>query len=491
LLTGILLVSVLAPKANAAPTLLFQRTWGGLANDIANGVAVDTQNNTYVAGQTFSYGPNTPSITHAILLKYNSTGGLVWQRLWNGSSTDEFTAVAVDRTTGNIVTVGFTSSFGFSAIVVKFNSTGSVLWEHTVEHSSDQGALGVAIDTSGNIYVTGWDGSGGAGTKVFIMKMNPTGNVDWFRTWGGAKDDEGSGIAIDSYGNVYVTGYTTSFGSGGSCSASRTCSNILLLELDFSGNFILQRIWGGTSTDYGAGIALDSRQNAYIAGYTNNAGAGKSDLVLLKFSGGTLKFQETWGGSGTDTGNSIAIDTADNVYITGNTASFGAGGTNVCLLKLNATGTLLSQATWGGTKTEDGNGIALDTAGNPIVVGSANEAPPFTLSTTGNTTLGTPNFTPSTSGNSTLGMPLVIVGTPAATVSDPGGSQSYAGQQDFFLLKIGNLSTQPFLPSVPPPNDTLFIIVGIVVAAAVLGIVFFVMRQRKAKLASPPKPVST
>jgi beta-propeller repeat-containing protein len=484
-----LLIPSFAPNVAGPPMLLFQKTWGGLANDSATGVAVDAANNTYVSGNTNSFGPNTPGVEHAVLLKYNSTGGLVWQRLWNGTATDNFNAVAVDRTTGQIVTVGFSASFsGLSAVILKFNSTGSLLWQHTWQDSSDQGAQGVAIDTSGNIYVTGWDGSGGYGTKVFVLKLNSSGSLLWQKTWGGTKDDEALAIAVDSYGYSYVTGYTTSFGAGGSsCLGGRTCPNILLLELDFNGNFVLQRIWGSTLGEYGVGIALDSNGNAYITGSTVDAGAGKTDLVLLKFSAGTLMFQKTWGGSGYDTGRSVSVDAAGNAYVAGTTNSFGASGTNVCLLKFNSTGTLLSQVTWGGTKTENGNAVAVNSAGDPVVAGSTNEGPPLQLSTAGNSTLAIPNFSPSNVGNSTLGLPSAILGTPAGTVSGPPGTETYAGQEDFFLFKYTS-PTQPTPPPSTPPFPTLLVGVLVAVAAAAVAASFLVFRRRSQKSMGAPKP---
>jgi uncharacterized delta-60 repeat protein len=442
LLSNLLLISLFTFPASALSGLLIQKTWGGTSGDVGYGVAVDSFGNTYVTGYSYSFGPGNPSHGSLSLLKYNATGSLIWQRIWSGSGngTDYGQGVAVDSS-GNVFVAGYTNSFGAGGndvLLLKFNSTdGSLLWQKTWGGSGDDTGYGVAIDASGSIFVTGETISFGAGSDdVLLLKFNSTdGSLLWQRTWGGSSNDLGHGVVVDSSGNVYVTGSTNSFGAG--------AADILLLKFNSTGSLLWQTTWGGSSDDGGRGVAIDASGNIYITGETYSFGAGAptyDDVVFLKFdSSGGLLWQRTWGGGGDDVGTGVAVDSSKNIYVTGYTFSYGTGSDDVSLLKFNSTGSLLWQRTWGGIGSDAGLGIAVDSSGNALVAGGVSEAPPYTLGTP-SFTLGTPAFTPGVPAF-TLGTPTFTLGTPKGTVQTPLGSQSYAGAPDQFLIKYGPLPT--------------------------------------------------
>ncbi len=442
LLSSLLLLSLFAVPASAQPALLIQKTWGGSAVDVGQGVAVDSSGNIYVAGQTYSFGPASPNSASLSLLKYNPTGSLLWQRIWASTSIRSYEygkGVAVD-VSGNIYVTGQTTSFGAGGIdvmLLKFNSSGSLQWQKTWGGSSGESGFGVAVDASGNIYVTGEEKSFGFYGDVFLLKFNSTGSLLWQKTWGGNAESTGWGVAVDSSGYVYLTGGTRIFGAG--------VNDILLLKFDSSGGIQWQRTWGGSSDDEGYGVAVDVSGNIYVTGKTYSFGAGIADVLLLKFnSSGSLQWQKTWGGSDNDVGLGVAVDSSGNTYVTGETFSF--GGIDVMLLKFDSSGGLTWQKTWGGSGIDVGNGVAVDSSGNALVVGSVGEAPPYTLGSSGNNTLGMPTFYP--------GFPLFTLGTPTFTprsstgaVLTPSGSQSYSGSDDEFLMKYGFLPTVLFQTS--------------------------------------------
>ena len=106
----------------------------------------------------------------------------------------------------------------------------------------------------------------------------------WLATLGGTGDDYGRGIAVDSSGNVYVTGYTTSDGAGG--------ADISISKYNTSGVIQWQRTLGGTGIDYGYGIAVDSSGNVYVTGHTGSDGAGGNDISISKYNtSGTIQWQ--------------------------------------------------------------------------------------------------------------------------------------------------------------------------------------------------------
>ena len=155
----------------------------------------------------------------------------------------------------------------------------------------------------------------------------------WISTLGGASADYGKSVAIDSAKNAYVLGYTDSTGAGG--------NDFLLAKYDSLGAIQWQRVLGGASGDDGNSVAIDSADNVYVLGYTASTGAGSNDLLLAKYnSSGTIQWQRVLGGASAEVGNSVAIDSADNVYVFGFTLSTGAGGLDFLLAKLPNDGSL-------------------------------------------------------------------------------------------------------------------------------------------------------
>jgi hypothetical protein len=163
---------------------------------------------------------------------------------------------------------------------------------------------------------------------------------------------------------VYVTGSTQSYGEGQ--------TNAFLLKYNRVGEFQFSRTWGGNRSDYGNAVAVDGLGNIYVTGATNSYGAGQSDVFLLKYDPeGNLLFQTFWGGKQIDYGTGVAVDYAGNVYVTGTTYSFGAtpGIPNAFLLKYDTHGNMLFSQTWATTLTAYGTGVAVDAPGNTYVTG--------------------------------------------------------------------------------------------------------------------------
>ena len=246
-----------------------------------------------------------------------------------------------------------------------------------------------------------------------------------YSTIGGTVADVGNAITVDSAGNIYVTGYYTStttvpintFGTAPSASpyslpvSVGIGSDMFVIKWNANGTVAGYTTIGGTGGDLGYGIAVDSSQNIYIVGqYTSSAAVpintfgtaptasgvslpatASSDVFVIKWnaSGGTLAGYSTIFGTGLDIGRSIAVDSSQNIYITGQYIStavipirtFGTnpvnsgvnmpvtGGTDAFVIKWLANGTLAGYTTIRGTGTDIGYGIAVDSSGNIYIAG--------------------------------------------------------------------------------------------------------------------------
>lgn len=162
----------------------------------------------------------------------------------------------------------------------------------------------------------------------------------WNITWGGINHDNGRAIESDSLNNIYVAGSTQSFGEGS--------TDVCLLKFDISGNLLWNITWGGINSDFAQDIALDSSNDIYITGRTS------SDVFLVKFDNfGVYQWNVTWGGDDVETGNGIVIDSLDNIYIAGETNSFGLGNYDIFLIKFDNLGILKWNYTYGLTSAHE------------------------------------------------------------------------------------------------------------------------------------------
>ncbi|MFX1497214.1 MAG: SBBP repeat-containing protein [Promethearchaeota archaeon] len=225
-----------------------------------------------------------------------------------------------------------------------------------------QGAVGsdIAIDSSDAIYITGrtWDIY--VGYQAALIKYDTLGNIIWSRIWDGVNDVRSFGVVIDSSDNVYMGGYGT-LGLG--------AFDLFLVKYNSLGTIQWSRIWGGSNYERIYGITVDSSDNVYLVGETESWGAGNEDMVLIKYdNAGTLQWNRTWGLSGSDIAYTVGTDNSDNVYMVGTTTSF-IGSLQWNIVKYNSGGTLLWNRTWGAFGNNYAYGIAFDSSDNVYIAG--------------------------------------------------------------------------------------------------------------------------
>ena len=340
----------------------YYTTWGGINLDEGHSMVIDSSDNMYIVGKTASFTVGGYDI---FLVKYDSSGVQEWNRTWGETNNDEGYGIALDST-GNIYVVGVnvvSPGVDNDMVLVKYNSSGVQQWNRTWGGNFDERGYDVAVDSSGNIFVTGLTVSFGPGTcGVFIVKYNSSGSQLWNQTWGGGAIEYGYAIALSTSGNIYLAGSTTSYGPPN--------TNVFLAKFNSSGDWKWSQFWGGGAIEGAADITVDSQENIYVAGSTSSFTAGGYDTLLIKYnSSGSQQYNRTWGGTLDDTLASIVLDSSNDIYLTGSTGSFGADGLDMLIMKYDNIGNLQWNRTWGGSSNDRGNAILLDSSEDLFVAG--------------------------------------------------------------------------------------------------------------------------
>jgi hypothetical protein len=230
------------------------------------------------------------------------------------------------------------------------------------EGGEEDDAINSVLETSDGQYIAvGYTLSLGAGgSDVFLVKVDGQGHSVWQKTYGGASSDVGNCVRATGDGGYIIAGATASYGESN--------GDVLLLKTNAGGTRIWQKTFGGAALDIGYSV-VESAGGYTVLGYTESLGAGQGDVYLIRIDGdGNLLWQKTFGGAKQDGGRSIRV-TADGYILGGYTESYGAGIRDVYLLKVNSSGTLLWQKTYGGSNEDHGQCVQVTGDGGYIVTG--------------------------------------------------------------------------------------------------------------------------
>ena len=369
---------------------------GGSAEDDGFGIASDSSGNAYVTGQTMS-------------ANFPAAGGVPPNTSAGGTFDVFVTKIAADG-----------SSLIYSTYIAGSGTKGN-----------DSGNA-IAVDSSGDAFVAGGTESSnfptttgayqtaiasGATGNAFILELNPAGNALTYSTYlGGEVNDKAFGVAVDTSGNIYAAGQTSSSLFPSKNALQTTQAGGFLAKLKPAGgganDLLFSTFVGGGLSDFVSAVALDSSANAFVTGQTQSStlhttagvlqstfgGVSDAFVTAIKTDGSAYIYSTYLGGSDIDIGLAITVDSSGNAYVTGQTASsntsakafptttgafqttFGGNPYDAFVSKLNPTGTALAYSSYlGGPMADYGVGIAVDGGGNAYLTGRTLSSSGFPL----------------------------------------------------------------------------------------------------------------
>jgi hypothetical protein len=288
-------VDVFVAKFNNSGGVVWLQQLGGSGYDSASSIATDSAGNLYVAGiftGTVTFGTNTLTSAGSydiFLLSYDTNGKLRWARREGGADREQYPVVTVDKS-GNAVLAGIfsgtttigttflTSAGGQDVFISRYNLSGTPFWSMRLGGASDDDVTGLAITTEGNIVAAGNFGqtinlglvtlTNAGSDDIWVAQHTSGGVLSWARRFGGAGYEHTTGLALDRANSIHLTGeFSGQSTLGGQVISSSGGTDVLVFKLDAAGNDVWALRGGSDVNDTAYGIAADQSANVYVAGY--------------------------------------------------------------------------------------------------------------------------------------------------------------------------------------------------------------------------------
>lgn len=442
----------------------FQKTYGR-SGDGGTTLQQTTDGGFIISGNSFN-----GMYTHIFLIKTNLDGDTLWTKIY-GDNFDGFNneGYSVQQTLdGGFIVTGFTNNFntGSAVYLIKTNAIGDTLWTKTYGGGIHDVGQSVRQTLDGGCIILGNTSSFGAGSNgIYLIKTESNGNMLWSKTYSGAG---GFSVQQTFDGGFIITGQT-SFGAGG--------VDVYLLKTDADGVVLWKRTFGGTSDDRAFSVQQTEDRGFILVGETYSFATSGTNVYLIKADEyGILSWSKTFGGI-LGQGAKDVRQTADKGFIiTGHSTGFGAGRSDVYLIKTDISGNLVWSKTFGGIENDQGNSVNQTIDGGYIIAGATasfnsdsgsyrtrNDVYLIKTDALGNS--GCNETTPSTLQTN----PFTIQGTPVTVETTPptqvGSSVTFTGNNqpiqtnlcsNFVITRIEKTESSSSLVVYPNPTEGVF-----------------------------------
>lgn len=318
--------------------ICFERFYGGEQTDTGSEVIQTADGGYLFSAYSTSYGPGLD----VLLIRTDPGGDTLWTRVYGGSGDDMAEGIVQTDDGGYAILVA-TSSKGAGGLdysILKINSDGDLLWEKTYGGSRDDCCFSIDYTNDGGFIMAGYQVTASS-MDIYIVKVDHNGNQEWDKVLSQDVYNFARYIIQTSDGGYVYTGYISS--------GNPNVRSLLIGKIDADGNTVWTRTSSGGEIDFGFCIQETSENEYIIAGRTTSYGAGDSDVYLVKADNeGHIQWYKTYGGPKRDLVFSI-VQTDDGGYaMAGITESYGQGPSDVYLLRTDSNGDTLWTRTFGG-----------------------------------------------------------------------------------------------------------------------------------------------
>ena len=411
-----------APKANDAPKTSWSKTYGGTGIDYLESMVQTSDGGYAMIGSTQTIADDGHGIEINVwLVKIDSNGNLQWSQTY-GRTNRETGSCVIQTSDGGYALAGFTDPFtgNTNAWLVKIDSNGNLQWNQTYGGLGEEFVWSLVQTNDEGYALAGYTDSFGAGDIDFwLAKIDSSGELQWSQTYGGIESDYGRFVVQTKDGGYALVGR----------SLRATKVEAQLVKIDSNGNLQWNQTYGGTGMMLGESV-VETSDGGYALLVDINS---FDDKLLLDFSlvktdsSGELQWSQTYGGTNRESGSCV-IQTSDGGYaIIGSTLSFGAGGSDMWLVKMDSIGTLQWSQTYGGADWDTGNSVVQTSDGGYVIAGN---------------------------------------------------TRSFgAGVDDFYLVKVGG-GPSDFSDGMLEEQTVWFLAIVVVIVFVAVGIILFKIRKR-------------
>lgn len=414
-----------ADPGGATGKAVWATGFGGLGIDSPRGLAVSAAGEVYVVGYfdgETDFGPGgkhaarvkdgeKKAPSDAYLVKVGADGKIAWGKRWGDMRDDTANAVAVKGDT--IVVVGtFLDNLQIGDFAHKaagsddmyaaaFKADGTPAWLFTAGSIDSDGANTVVAAPDGGWLIGGsfsdvatfdkQNIKSKGGTDAMLVKLAPTGDLEWVKQFGGTHNDSIRHLAVDPQGNIYVQGTfrDTSEWGGKPLTAGGAATDIVLAKYDLNGDHVWSERYGNNFEEGASGLAVDPSGNITMVGSYDHSisfgagddhtAVGESDIFVASYTNdGKLKWARAWGADRVDAAAAIVADAAGNTTTIGwfeGKVDFGKGeltskgNKDVFAVKLDEKGALVWAQSFGDRDHDQGRAAAIDDKGNVYAAG--------------------------------------------------------------------------------------------------------------------------
>jgi hypothetical protein len=316
-------------KTNSNGDKMWDRTFGGPKRDFGCSVQETFDGGFIIAATTESY---TDKVGSVWLIKTDPEGNKIWDKTYSKFDWNEARTVQ-ETSDGGYIILGTTFSAAThkgSFWLVKTDPDGNNEWDRIFGDSAHDIGYSVLETEDGSFVLAGKTETYGAGSRdLWLIKTNSDGNIIWDKTFGGSETDGAYSLQPTKDGGYIITGWTASYGVGG--------EDLWLVKTDSSGNKEWDRTFGGPEDD-GGNFVLPTEDGGYVVTGGKKTDQDANLWIVKTDSAGNNVWDRTFGGSGEDWGWSLLATRDGGYIITGGTESYGAGNSDVWLIKIDSEG---------------------------------------------------------------------------------------------------------------------------------------------------------